>query len=109
MSDNKADRLDVLQGTLDLLILRTLENGPMHGWAVSERIQQISQTSCASIKARSIPRCIAWSTKAGSKPNGASPNSAAARDSTTSPPPAENSWSAKQKIGGGSRQPSVVC
>ena len=35
--------LDLLQGTLDLLILRTLQNGPMHGWAVSERIQQISQ------------------------------------------------------------------
>ncbi len=36
-------RLDLLQGTLDLLILRTLTNGPKHGWAVSERIQQISQ------------------------------------------------------------------
>src|SRR6202161_3517640 len=36
-------RLDLLQGTLDLLILRTLQVGPMHGWAVSERIQQISQ------------------------------------------------------------------
>jgi transcriptional regulator len=36
-------RLDLLQGTLDLLILRTLNVGPMHGWAVSERIQQISQ------------------------------------------------------------------
>lgn len=36
-------RLDLLQGTLDLLILRTLEAGPKHGWAVSERIQQISQ------------------------------------------------------------------
>jgi PadR family transcriptional regulator, regulatory protein PadR len=35
-------RLDLLQGTLDLLILRTLQTGPMHGWAVSERIQQIS-------------------------------------------------------------------
>jgi PadR family transcriptional regulator, regulatory protein PadR len=43
MSDNNKARLDVLQGTLDLLILRTLENGPMHGWAISERIQQISQ------------------------------------------------------------------
>jgi PadR family transcriptional regulator, regulatory protein PadR len=42
MTDNN-NRLDVLQGTLDLLILRTLENGPMHGWAISERIQQISQ------------------------------------------------------------------
>jgi PadR family transcriptional regulator PadR len=36
-------RLDLLQGTLDLLILRTLQVGPMHGWAISERIQQISQ------------------------------------------------------------------
>ncbi len=36
-------KLDLLQGTLDLLILRTLQNGPQHGWAISERIQQISQ------------------------------------------------------------------
>jgi PadR family transcriptional regulator PadR len=33
----------ILQGTLDLLILRTLQGDPMHGWAISERIQQISQ------------------------------------------------------------------
>ena len=38
-----ASRLDLLQGTLDLLILRTLRGDPMHGWAISERIQQISQ------------------------------------------------------------------
>ena len=36
-------RLDLLQGTLDLLILRTLQAGAMHGWAISERIQQISR------------------------------------------------------------------
>src|SRR5215471_9871660 len=36
-------KLDLLQGTLDLLILRTLQVGPQHGWAISERIQQISQ------------------------------------------------------------------
>lgn len=36
-------RLDLLQGTLDLLILRTLEAGPRHGWAISERIHQISR------------------------------------------------------------------
>jgi transcriptional regulator len=34
---------DLLQGTLDLLILRTLANGPMHGWGISQRIQQISR------------------------------------------------------------------
>ena len=37
-----ADRIDLPQGTLDLLILRTLSLGPQHGWAVSERVQQIS-------------------------------------------------------------------
>jgi transcriptional regulator len=36
-------RLDLLQGTLDLLILRTLQAGQMHGWAISDRIQQISE------------------------------------------------------------------
>jgi PadR family transcriptional regulator PadR len=33
---------DLLQGTLDMLILKTLALEPMHGWGVSQRIQQIS-------------------------------------------------------------------
>src|SRR5688572_329184 len=33
---------DLLQGTLDLLILKTLALGPQHGWGISQRIQQIS-------------------------------------------------------------------
>jgi PadR family transcriptional regulator PadR len=35
-------RIDLPQGTLDLLILRTLSLGPQHGWAISERVHQIS-------------------------------------------------------------------
>ena len=35
-------KLDLLQGTLDLLILKTLALGPMHGWGISQRIAQIS-------------------------------------------------------------------
>jgi PadR family transcriptional regulator, regulatory protein PadR len=35
-------RIDLPQGTLDLLILRTLSIGPQHGWAISERVQQVS-------------------------------------------------------------------
>ena len=33
---------DLVQGTLDLLILKTLSPGAMHGWAIAKRIQQIS-------------------------------------------------------------------
>jgi PadR family transcriptional regulator, regulatory protein PadR len=38
-----ADRIDLPQGTLDLLILKSLALEPQHGWAISERIQQISK------------------------------------------------------------------
>lgn len=36
-------KADLLQGTLDLLILKTLALGPNHGWGIAQRIQQISQ------------------------------------------------------------------
>jgi len=36
-------RLDLPQGTLDLLILKALSLEPMHGWAISERIHQVSR------------------------------------------------------------------
>ena len=37
-----SDNTDVLQGTLDLLIMRTIALAPLHGWAIAQRIQQIS-------------------------------------------------------------------
>jgi PadR family transcriptional regulator, regulatory protein PadR len=37
-----ASKSDLLQGTLDLLILKTLSTGAMHGWGISQRIQQVS-------------------------------------------------------------------
>ena len=37
-------RTDLLQGTLDLLILRPLSAGPSHGWAISQRIEQVSES-----------------------------------------------------------------
>jgi transcriptional regulator len=38
-----APKSDLLQGTLDLLILKTLAPGPMHGWGISLRIQVVSR------------------------------------------------------------------
>src|SRR5438128_12423478 len=38
------DKAAILQGTLDLLVLKTVETmGPLHGWAIAKRIEQISQ------------------------------------------------------------------
>ena len=38
-------RLDLPQGTLDLLILKTLSLEPQHGWAISERLHQVSRAT----------------------------------------------------------------
>ena len=38
-----ATSTDLLQGTLDLLILKTLDLEPMHGWGIAQRIQQVSK------------------------------------------------------------------
>jgi transcriptional regulator len=40
---SQSSQNDVLRGTLDLLVLKTLALEPMHGWAISQRIQQISR------------------------------------------------------------------
>ena len=40
MPDKKSD---LLQGTLDLLILKSLILGPLHGWGISKRVQQLSR------------------------------------------------------------------
>ncbi|HXT16078.1 MAG TPA: PadR family transcriptional regulator [Gemmatimonadaceae bacterium] len=39
------DKLDLPQGTLDLLILKALSLGPQHGWAISERLHQVSRAT----------------------------------------------------------------
>jgi PadR family transcriptional regulator, regulatory protein PadR len=38
-----ATRTDLLQGTLDMLILRVLRSGEMHGWGIADRIQLVSK------------------------------------------------------------------
>jgi len=43
VGDKRDDKTDLLQGTLDLLILTTLRRGAMHGYAIAEHIQQTSE------------------------------------------------------------------
>jgi len=39
-----SERSDILQGTLDMLVLKALQLEPMHGWGITERIQQWSES-----------------------------------------------------------------
>jgi PadR family transcriptional regulator, regulatory protein PadR len=43
--ERMGERIELPQGTLDLLILKTVALGPQHGWAISERIQQVSRNA----------------------------------------------------------------
>ena len=43
MGTNSSPKVDLLQGTLDLLILRVLQPGPQHGWGIAQRIHLLSQ------------------------------------------------------------------
>ena len=94
------EKLDVKQGTLALMILRTLEVlGPLHGYGVARRIEETSKTGSSSTTARCIPRCSSWSRRGSSTPSGASPRTTAGPSSTPSPPPAANSWPVKRANG----------
>jgi PadR family transcriptional regulator PadR len=42
-----SERADLLQGTLDLLILKTLMLGPLHGWGISKRLRELSSDALA--------------------------------------------------------------
>jgi hypothetical protein len=56
---------DLVQGTLDLLILTTLSLDSIQGWAIAKRIQQVSGEILQVQQPRCIPRCIVWSSKPG--------------------------------------------
>ncbi len=53
---------DLVQGTLDLLILRTIQHEPKHGWAIAKRIQHVSYIGeLVELRARArtldVPQC----------------------------------------------------
>jgi hypothetical protein len=55
MAETPANRLDLLQGTLDMLILRTLQWGPRHGHGIGQAIRTPSDDLLRVKTARSIP------------------------------------------------------
>jgi Transcriptional regulator PadR-like family len=73
---------DLVQGTLDLLILKTLSLEAKHGWAIGKRIQQVSKDTLQVQQGSLYPGCTASSGKAGSKRTGGRLTPDARRSST---------------------------
>jgi PadR family transcriptional regulator len=55
----KKTQTDLLQGALDLLVLKTLQSGPTHGWDIAQRIQQISR-DVLRVGQRSLYSALHW-------------------------------------------------
>jgi hypothetical protein len=72
---------DLVQGTSDLLILKTLALEPMHGWGIAQRIRQVSKEVLQVNQGRSTPLCTASSIVDGSKRSGVSRTIIARRSS----------------------------
>ena len=68
-----SDRIELLKGTLDLLVLRTLVFGPLHGHGIAKAIQSQSDDLLSSSTGRSTRRCTGWSAENGSRPSGRTP------------------------------------
>jgi PadR family transcriptional regulator len=72
-----SDKSDVLQGTLDLLILRTLEAGPLHGYAIGQQINRTSRALLQVPQGSLYPALHRLEKKACWPPSGSTPTGAA--------------------------------
>jgi len=77
------ERIDLPQGTLDLLILKTLALEPQHGWAISERIRQVSSEVLQIQQGSLYPALHRLERRAGSGRNGACPTTTGALSTTS--------------------------
>ena len=74
---------ELLQGTLDMLILKAVSLGPLHGYGVLSRIQQISKDRLEIQQGSLYPAlCIGWNIRDGSRASGASRKTSARRSIT---------------------------
>ena len=93
---------DLPQGTLDLLILKIVALGPVHGYAIAQRLQQVRGTWSRFRKVLSTPRCTGSSIAAFLQRTGRQPRPARGqilpadaegpRRSSTRKPPVGNDW-----------------
>jgi hypothetical protein len=81
MGKESSDRIELLQGTLDMLILRPLLFGPAHGHHIAKQSNERRRPSCKSSTVRPIPPCTGWSGRAGCQRSGSWQRTATATSS----------------------------
>ena len=96
---DEAERVELLQGTLDLLILRTLAPGPAHGHAIAKAIERQSEDVLQVEQGPSILPCTASSSAPGSPPKRAPPKTTGAPSSTGSPPKGAGNSTSRPPMG----------
>ena len=82
---------DLVQGTLDLLILKIISLEPKHGWAIAKRIQQVSKEALQVQQGSLYPALYGSNTKRGLRPNGRKRKPDGPRIITLYRPPAASS------------------
>ena len=92
-------QIDLLQGTLDMLILKAVSLGPLHGYGVLLRIQQISGEKLQIQQGSLYPALYGWSTRAGSPATGVNRRTNARQSSTGSPERASDASTPKPRSG----------
>ena len=73
---------DVVQGALDMLVLKTLALGPMHGYGISVRIEQMSKGVFVPMQGRYFSQFSGYNATDSSMANGRQPRTTAARSIT---------------------------
>ena len=73
---------DLVQGTLDLLVLKILALEPLHGWALSQRLKQVSGEVLQVSDGSLYPRCTSWNNRDGFRRSGKRPRTTGGRSST---------------------------
>ena len=99
------EKAEFLKGTLDMLILKVVATGAIHGYAISQRIQQISRDFFQVPQGSLYPALHRLEDGAGSMPSGKIPTPAVKPSSTPSRERAESSWKPRCSIGSSSPTP----
>ena len=100
---------DLLQGTLDLLILKTLALEPMHGWGIAQRIEQISNNALQVGQGSLYPALHRLEYKGWIQADWEPPRTIGRPSSTGSPGLARSSSKRNWRTGTASRQPLRWC